>query len=86
MKIFKLRNLKRKCTARLDDESNGFLSLNGKIYILNDVSYEILLMLENGSSQEKIINQLCKKYSVPFDVVSPDVEEFMNQLKEMDLI
>jgi hypothetical protein len=81
MKICKLHNFKRQCTARLDDESTGFLSTNGKVYILNNISYEILLMLE-----EEIINQLCQKYSVSSDTVSPDVEEFMNQLKKLDLL
>lgn len=56
MKICKLHNFKRQCTARLDDESTGFLSTNGKVYILNNISYEILLMLEGGNSQEEIIN------------------------------
>ena len=42
-------------------------------------------MLEGGNSQEEIINQLCQKYSVSSDTVSPDVEEFMNQLKETGL-
>ena len=73
MKICKLHNFKRQCTARLDDESTGFLSTNGKVYILNNISYEILLMLEGGNSQEEIINQLCQKYSVSSDTVSPDV-------------
>lgn len=86
MKICKLHNFKRQCTARLDDESTGFLSTNGKVYILNNISYEILLMLESGNSQEEIINQLCQKYSVSSDTVSPDVEEFMNQLKKLDLL
>ena len=72
--------------SRLDDESTGFLSTNGKVYILNNISYEILLMLEGGNSQEEIINQLCQKYSVSSDTVSPDVEEFMNQLKKLDLL
>ena len=80
MKICKLHNFKRQCTARLDDESTGFLSTNGKVYILNNISYEILLMLEGGNSQ------LYQKYSVSSDTVSPDVEEFMNQLKKLDLL
>ena len=54
MKICKLHNFKRQCTARLDDESTGFLSTNGKVYILNNISYEILLMLEGGNSQEDL--------------------------------
>lgn len=37
MKICKLHNFKRQCTARLDDESTGFLSTNGKVYIQNDL-------------------------------------------------
>lgn len=34
MKICKLHNFKRQCTARLDDESTGFLSTNGKVYMM----------------------------------------------------
>lgn len=86
MEICKLHNFKRQCTVRLDNESTGYLSTNGRVYILNEISYEILLMLENGNSQEEIINQLCKKYAVSFNTVSPDVEEFMNQLRKLELI
>ena len=75
MKICKLHNFKRQCTARLDDESTGFLSTNGKVYILNNISYEILLMLEGGNSQEEIINQLCQKYSVSCRGIHESIKE-----------
>lgn len=86
MKIYKSKNLKRKCTIRLDDEENGFLSWDGKVYRINSVSYEIIKMLDEKKCNTEIVSCLCKKYAVPSEQIATDVENFTSQLKKAQLI
>ena len=53
---------------------------------LNEESQKIITLLEEDTSVEKIINELKKEYSIDDDSLREYITEFINQLKEYNLI
>lgn len=86
MEIKKLHNFKRKCSVRLDSEDDGILSFDGGIFKLNNVSYDIIIMLEDHKTETDIVTQLASKYKVSPSIVAEDVGEFISVLREINLL
>lgn len=53
---------------------------------LNEESQKIITLLNEDTSVEKIINELKKEYSIDDDSLREYITEFINQLKEHNLI
>lgn len=81
MKLEKLNNLNQKCVIRTDECGEFFLSCNGGVYQINEISYEIVINLNEGLSVSEIINNISQKYNVACDEVNEDVLEFIEKLK-----
>ena len=61
------------------------LRFNGMI-CLNEVSAHIWKGLQEETSKEKILNSILQKFDVSMEEASTDLEDFLHQLKENDLL
>lgn len=61
------------------------LNFNGMI-CLNEVSAEIWKGLQEGKSKEEILNSILQEFDVSMEEASTDLEDFLHQLKENDLL
>lgn len=57
-----------------------------KIITLNDVSVVILKSLQEGLSQDKIIERILSEYEIDKETVANDVEEFIKKLLELGVV
>lgn len=61
------------------------LNFNGMI-CLNEVSAEIWKGLQEEKSKEEILNSILQEFDVSMEEASTDLEDFLHQLKENDLL
>ena len=61
------------------------LRFNGMI-CLNEVSAHIWKGLQEETSKEKILNSILQEFDVSMEEASTDLEDFLHQLKENDLL
>lgn len=85
MIIKKLKNFNKSCTIRYDEEAEGLISFDGGVFKLNDTSYDIVMLLENGKKYNEIIQYISEKYGVSKNEVEEDVSEFLNELNDLGL-
>ena len=57
-----------------------------KIITLNDVSVVILKSLQEGLSQDKIVERILSEYEIDKETVANDVEEFIKKLLELGVV
>lgn len=67
---------------------HGFLfdPVTGLTYTLNKVGILIFKQLENNKTVQEIVNILTDKYDITKEQAAEDVNEFIFQLKEYDLL
>ena len=53
---------------------------------LNETASFMLSLLKNDISKDQIIDALSKEYGVPYNVVVDDVDKYLNEFRERDLI
>ena len=63
----------------------GTKTFNGMIQ-LNDTGAFLWKLLESGATEEQMIEQMVKEYSVEKQIASEDVKEFIESLKEANLL
>lgn len=61
------------------------LRFNGMI-CLNEVSAHIWKGLQEETSKEEILNSILQEFDVSMEEASTDLEDFLHQLKENDLL
>lgn len=64
---------------------NASLAFNGMIRN-NKTSAFILDMLLHETSDAEIIDEMCKKYEAPKEVIEKDVEEILEKLRQEGLL
>jgi CxxC motif-containing protein len=85
MKI-QIKNLGIPFTLRIEDDLTGVISKGGNIFKLDEVSVDILRILNQTLSIEKTASNICKLYSVDKDIIKKDIAQFMNELKTEKII
>jgi len=63
-----------------------FETLREKVFVTNETGKDILNLLQKGFSQEEIINILANAYSATLTEIRNDVINFINQLKENNIL
>ena len=63
----------------------GTKTFNGMIQ-LNDTGAFLWKLLEKGATQEQMIEQMASEYAVEKQVAEQDVKEFIESLKEANLL
>lgn len=61
------------------------LDSNG-LFVLNELGAFIWELLPNADSEKDICNAVLAQYDVSAETVSKDVSEFLEKLREMDII
>jgi Coenzyme PQQ synthesis protein D (PqqD). len=66
----------------------GFLfnPTTGDSFSTNAIGTEIILLLKQGKSTKKIIEEMCNKYDVEQDLFERDLDEFTTVLKEFNIL
>lgn len=57
-----------------------------EMYTLNESAKDMWDLLDGTRTLEKITDEICAKYSAPREKVTADLEEFINDLKEIKAI
>ena len=58
----------------------------GQMFNLNFVGSRILELLENGSTESAIVDEISREFSISRDLVENDVREFLQNLKKRHLV
>lgn len=58
----------------------------GQIFNLNAVGSRILELLEHGAAEPEIVNVISREFTTNKDVVASDVRDFINSLREHELL
>ena len=58
----------------------------GQMFNLNFVGSRILELLEIGSTESAIVDEISQKFEVSRDVAETDVQEFIESLKQQNLL
>jgi hypothetical protein len=58
----------------------------GKMFNLNLVGSRILELLETGTTQSAIVDEISQKFEVSRDIAQSDVQEFIESLKQHHLL
>jgi Coenzyme PQQ synthesis protein D (PqqD) len=59
---------------------------HGQMYNLNLVGARILELLEVGTDEPRIVDEICQKFAVSRDIAQTDVGEFLESLKQHHLL
>ncbi|SFV74603.1 hypothetical protein MNB_SM-3-494 [hydrothermal vent metagenome] len=65
----------------LDENNIAFNPMMGNSYQLNDVSKDIVVLLQQGKSKDEIVNSLTQTYDVSAEELFIDVSDFIAKLK-----
>lgn len=73
--------------ANLALSESGFLfdALTGHTYTLNQTGKVVLQGVMNGMAAEQIVVAIQERFDVPVNIAQKDVQEFIHQLKELNL-
>jgi hypothetical protein len=63
-----------------------FDNLNGNIYKLNRLSYEILLLCDGKSTDEDIINNIINNFAVSTERAAKDFDDIINTLLDKQYV
>ena len=63
----------------------GVKTFNGMIQ-LNDTGAFLWKLLEKGAEEDQLVEQMMKEYGIERDVAKGDVQEFIQGLKEANLL
>lgn len=63
-----------------------FETLREKVYVTNEIGSDILKLIKKGKDKENIIRELCVVYTGDANRINNEVDSFVNQLKEKELI
>ena len=70
-----------------DDESILYDSIKGQIHILNPTGAKIWDLCDGNNTLEDIAKNICVQFETDdFESVSKDVEEYLAELKKLELI
>ena len=58
----------------------------GQMFNLNFVGSRILELLETGATESAIVDEISQKFEVSRDVAETDVQEFIESLKQQNLL
>ena len=72
----------------IDNGDNAiiFHETTDKVFVLNDIEYEILNLIIKKNTLNEIIDNLTKKYIGESKVIKSDVSEFISSLLKANLI
>lgn len=72
---------------KIDNSCMLMAENNGEEAIyLTDISSEIFCMCEEGKNEEEITEEICNRYEIDLNTCRQDVEEFLNNLIELNII
>ncbi|AIU69385.1 hypothetical protein TEU_02960 [Thermococcus eurythermalis] len=68
-------------------EDNFLVNLStGRVYELNTTARDFISLLQEGRDFEQACQEISRKYSIPLEQVRKDFLEFVNQLRELEII
>ena len=76
-------------TVRSTHNQDGAIVLDirqGQMFNLNFVGSRILELLKNGADESAIVDQISQEFDVSRDIAEQDVREFIDALKEHELV
>lgn len=77
-------------TAWQEEKTSGKIYVNelkkGAFYYFDDVSKEIWLLIKDGKTNRDIKSILMNKYDIDYKIISEDVEDFIKDLEEKEII
>ena len=71
---------------KLDDKTVIFDGEESVLYTFNQTASEIFKKLKKGDQEEKIINDMIKKYKIKKEKAQKDFSELMTELKKKKII
>ena len=81
----KLSDMKIKKNIAISDSGFLFNPSTGDSYSVNPIGQEIIKLLEEGKSEEEIMNQINDEYMIDKNTVEKDLYDFLNMLKNYKL-
>ena len=77
-----------KLLSQLAVSESGFVFLpgSGETFTVNEVGRKILSGLQNGRTDEEIVEELCREFEVELSDARRDVEDFFAQLRHYRLL
>lgn len=81
--------MKLKKRIKLKEEKFGvvvFDTETEKVFVTNNIGKEIIEKLKEGKNLNQIVDELVKEYEGDSEQIRKDVNEFIEQLKKMDLV
>lgn len=81
--------LELKKRIKLKEEKFGvvvFDTETEKVFVTNNIGKEIIEKLKEGKNLNQIVDELVKEYEGDSEQIRKDVNEFIEQLKKMDLV
>ncbi len=73
-------------TKIIDDEVVIMVPGEGKVLSLNEVGSFIWDVAKGGCTEDAILNAVCREYDIDREQAAADLEEFIADLKEKNLI
>ena len=71
----------------IDDDGAVLLDVRkGTYFSLNNIGVEVWRRIERGQTLSQIEQEIAADFAAPFDVVSADVQRFVNMLAEKALL
>lgn len=77
-----------KIKANIATSENGFIfnPATGDSFTSNGIAAEILLLMKSGETAQQIKQKIIEKYDVEFGQLERDWDDYMQQLKEANLL
>ena len=85
MKV-KINNLARPFVIRLEDDLSGIISLRGTLLKIDDITINILKLLDEGMKLDNIVKYLLGIYDVQEIQLRSDVIELVNDMLSIGII
>ena len=85
MKI-KVDKFNRKFVVRVENDGSGLLAYKGTILRMNEISIEMLSLIQNGYTPFEISLDMAKKYKADRKIIEDDIDYFLNQLVNIGLV
>lgn len=81
-----MKNLKIPSNIAISDSGFIFHPSNGETFTVNAIGSEIIKLLKEDKSYEEIFNFISKEYDVDEQTINKDLSEFLNQLKNLNIL
>ena len=81
-----MSRLKIQENLAISDSGFLFFPTTGETFTVNEMGTEILKNLKEGKTSDEIIENILQKFEVDKETAERDLDDFLSQLKNYDLV